>query len=323
MTEAILPESNIHLRPLKPGLEASHPTMKTMRNPRRQVPAALALILSFVSSSCLISRRSILRNGKPATASQPLRSSTRDGLNSRIANLYNAINSFQATVEMTPSVGSVYKGEITEIKDVHAYVLFAKPARIRIIGQLPVVRTKAFDMVSNGTDFKVHLVSKNLFVEGSNQAPAVSSNKLENLRPDALLSSMLIRPDDTASETAVLEDATDEDSALYILHFIRKRADGQIFMGRNVWFDRLDLSIVRQKVFDDTGATVSDTRYSKWMPYNGVMFPAHIDINRPVDGYGVVMDVLEMKMNLPMTDDKFVLNQPEGTKLQAIGGGTK
>jgi outer membrane lipoprotein-sorting protein len=297
--------------------------MKTMRKPRRQVPAALALILSLFSSSCLISRRAILRNGKPATASQPLRSSTRDGLNSRIANLYNAINSFQATVEMTPSVGSVYKGEITEIKDVHAFVLFNKPARIRIIGQLPVVRTKAFDMVSNGTDFKVFLVSKNLFLEGSNLAPAVSANKLENLRPDALLSSMLIRPDDTASETALLEDATDEDSALYILHFIRKRADGQIFMGRNVWFDRLDLSILRQKVFDDTGATVSDTRYSKWTNYNGVMYPAHIDINRPVDGYGVVMDVLDMKMNLPMTDDKFVLNQPEGTKLQAIGGGTK
>jgi outer membrane lipoprotein-sorting protein len=297
--------------------------MKTMRKPRRQVPAALALILSLFSSSCLISRRAILRNGKPATASQPLRSSTRDGLNSRIANLYNAINSFQATVEMTPSVGSVYKGEITEIKDVHAFVLFNKPARIRIIGQLPVVRTKAFDMVSNGTDFKVFLVSKNLFLEGSNLAPAVSANKLENLRPDALLSSMLIRPDDTASETAVLEDATDEDSALYIVHFLRKSADGQIFLGRNVWFDRLDLSIVRQKVFDNTGATVSDTRYSKWTNYNGVMFPAHIDINRPVDGYGVVMDVLDMKMNLPMTDDKFVLNQPEGTKLQAIGGGTK
>jgi len=38
--------------------------------------------------------------------------------------------------------------------------LFRKPSDIRIIGQLPVVRTKAFDMVSNGTAFKVYLVSK-------------------------------------------------------------------------------------------------------------------------------------------------------------------
>src|SRR5919198_386098 len=128
-----------------------------MRKLRWHVPAALALIPGLFSSSCLISRRAILRHGKPAGAAQTLLSSTRDGLNSRIANLYNAISSFQATVEMTPSIGSVYKGEITEIKDVRAYVLFRKPAEIRIIGQLPVVRTKAFDMVSDGTDFKVHL----------------------------------------------------------------------------------------------------------------------------------------------------------------------
>ncbi len=38
---------------------------------------------------------------------------------------------------MTPSVGSVYTGHITEITDVHAYVLFRKPADIRIIGQVP------------------------------------------------------------------------------------------------------------------------------------------------------------------------------------------
>ena len=62
-------------------------------------------------------------------------------------------------------------------------------------------------------------------------------------------------------------------------------------IARNVWFDRLDLSIVRQKVLDETGSIVSDTRYSKWMPYNGVKFPAHIDINRPKDGYGLVLDL--------------------------------
>ena len=49
------------------------------------------------------------------------------------------------------------------------------------------------------------------------------------------------------------------------------------------------------------------------------MFPAHIDLNRPKDGYGLVMDVLDMQMNLSLTSDKFELNQPEGTQLQTIG----
>jgi hypothetical protein len=236
----------------------------------------------------------------------------------RIVNLYNSINSFQARVDLTPSLGSVYTGQITEIKDVRAFVLFRKPADIQIIGELPVVRTRAFDMVSDGKNFKLFLVSKNLFIEGSNSAPPTSKNKLENLRPEAFLSSMLIRPAEQG-ETPVLEDATDEDNALYILHFIRQATDGTWIIARNVWFDRLDLTIVRQKVLDKAGAIISDTRYSKWQPYSGVMFPARIDINRPEDGYGLVLDVLDMKMNLALTDNQFSLNQPEGSQLQVIG----
>ena len=49
------------------------------------------------------------------------------------------------------------------------------------------------------------------------------------------------------------------------------------------------------------------------------MFPAHIDINRPKDGYGVVMEVVDMQMNPNLTSDKFDLTQPEGTQLQIIG----
>ncbi len=116
---------------------------------------------------------------------------------------------------------------------------------------------------------------------------------------------MLICPGDPAAEPA-LEDATDEDNAIYILHFIKKGPDGKPMIARNVWFDRLDLTIVRQKVFDPSGsgAIVSDTRYSKWQTYNGVMFPAHIDINRDEDGYGLVLDVTEMKMNIDLGDPR-------------------
>src|SRR5581483_4566931 len=155
--------------------------------------------------------RVIHRPKTQAGKNPTLLTATRDELNNRIASLYTAIRSFQATVDMTPSVGSIYQGQITEYKDVRAFVLFRKPDQIRIIGDLPVVRTKAFDMVSQGGNFRFFLVSKNLFVEGSNEAPATSKNKIENLRPEAFLSSMLIRPAEP-SESTMLEDATDEDN---------------------------------------------------------------------------------------------------------------
>ncbi len=292
--------------------------------PRRLVPAILVILLGLTSSSCIITRRVIVRHHKAVTpgSAPPLLTATRDELNTRIANIYNAIDSFQANVELTPSVGSVYTGQITEIRDVSAFVLFRKPADIRIIGNTPVIGTRAFDMVSDGAQFKLQLVSKNLFIEGANNAPATSKNKLENLRPDAFLSSMLIRPDDPQTESPMLEDFTDEDNAFYILNFVKKAPDGSLMLARTVWFDRLDLTIVRQMVFDPKGEIVSDTRYSKWQVYSGVMFPSHIDINRVQDGYGLVLDIpdmSDMKMNVDLPNDKFVLKQPAGYKLQVIG----
>lgn len=288
-----------------------------MPKPHRHVPVALALILGFLTSSCLYTKRVILRHGKKVTAATApkLLTATRDELNARIAALYD-IHSFQMTADLTPSLGSVYTGEITEFKDVTAFILFRKPAEIRIIGKYPVVGSTAFDMVSDGADFKLWLPHYNLFEIGANSAPRTSKNKFENLRPDDFLSSILIRPLDPATETDASIDLVDEEQALYVLFFLR---NGQPV--RSVWFDRTDnLNVVRQIDWNEAGEQVSDTRYSTWTLYDGVKFPAHIDINRPKDGYGVALQVQAMKMN-PDLDDKFVLTQPEGSQLRELGAG--
>jgi hypothetical protein len=286
-----------------------------MRSLRRDGPVALALILALLTSSCgifsalLFRKKTISRNGKPVTSQQQIITASRDELVARIARIYEAIQSFQMTVNMTPSIGSVYKGEINEIPDCRAFVFFRKSADIRIQAQIPVVRTQAFDMVSNGTDFKFFLNNKNIFFEGANDAPATSKNQYENLRPEAFLNSMLIRPP-SKEESPVLTDLTDSDNALYVLHFILKLPDGQLRASRDVWFDRLDLAIVRQMAFNENGDIKSDTRYNKWQLYNGVSFPAHMDITRPIEAWGVVMDVDKMQMNVPLTDEQFALARP-------------
>jgi hypothetical protein len=295
-----------------------------MRSPRRDGPVALALTLALLTSSCgifsvlLFRKKTITRNGKRVTSAQQIMTASRDELVARIGRIYEAIHSFQMTVEMTPSIGSVYKGEINEIPDCRAFVFFRKPADIRIQAQIPVVRTQAFDMVSNGTDFKFFLNNKNIFFEGANDAPATSKNQYENLRPEAFLNSMLIRPP-SIEESPVLTDLTDSDNALYVLHFIVKLPNGELRASRQVWFDRTDLTIVRQMAFDEKGNIRSDTRYNKWQSYNGVQFPSHMDITRPIEAWGVVMDVEKMRMNEALTDEQFALQRPEGSQLQVIG----
>ena len=302
-----------------------------MRKLRRHVPVALALTFllptACLSSSCGVLKGLLLKprpplthRGKTVNSQQPLLPATLEELIQRIAKTYSAINSFQASVTMTPSVGSVAKGQISDVAaDFRAFILFRKPDNIRIKALTPLVGTPLFDMVSDGTNFRFLMNSKNQFFEGANSAPATSKNKYENLRPAVFLSSMLIMPPDSETETPVITNLTDEESAFYVIHFIRKLPRGDLRVAREVYFDRLDLTITRQIVFDDAGDIVSDTNYAKWMPYGGVLFPSHIEIQRPKDEYGVVMDIVQMEMNKALTDAMFVLTPPEGAQIQVIG----
>src|ERR1051326_105508 len=82
---------------------------------------------------------------------------------------YNAVHDLNAQVNMVPALGSTEKSKITEYKDILAYIIFLKPADIRLIGLYPVVRTKAFDMVSTGDEFKLYVPSRNRFIVGRNE----------------------------------------------------------------------------------------------------------------------------------------------------------
>jgi outer membrane lipoprotein-sorting protein len=276
------------------------------------------MLLGILPNVGCISIR-VHRPVKNGAKGRQLQMANKDQLAERIEKLYNSINSFIATVDMTPSLGSVYQGEITEYKDVRGYILFRKPTEIRIQADYPIVRTTAFDMVSNGTQFKFYLPAKNRFVVGANDTPANSPNKLENLRPEAFLQSLLIRPIDPSKEQSVLIDDTDEDHAVYILLVFGNDAKGNAVPFRSIWFDRVDLSIIRQEIYEPNSNIVSDTRYSDWAVFSGIAFPKTISINRPVDGYGVALDLVDMKMNVPVTDKQFELNQPAGSTLQTIG----
>ena len=278
----------------------------------------LVLCLSVAAlTSCLARRRVITRQG--GAVSQPLVTATQAELLARISQQYDAVHDFQATVDMTPALGSTEKNKVTEFKDVRGFILFRKPADIRIIGLYPVVRNKAFDMVSTGPQFKLYIPAKNRFVVGSNQPSPPSVNKIENLRPQHFLDALLVRPLDPRTEKAVLENFTDEDNAVYILDFLSQKPDGRLLLDRSVWFDRIKLQMVRQLIFDPDGNILTDARYSNWQTYDGVPFPQHIEINRPRDEYAVVLSVVKMDINKGVSSAQFVLEQPEGTTLQVLG----
>ena len=281
---------------------------------RRSVAAVLCF--SFLMTGCLARRRVITRKG--GSPQQALLSSDKETLLKRIEEIYRSIDTLNATVDMVPALGTANKGEITEYKDVRGYVLLRKPDDIRIIGLYPVVRNKAFDMVSSGGKFKVYIPARNRFITGEGEIIHPSKKRLENLRPSHFLTALLVRPLEEG-EQAFLQNLTDEDAATYVLHIVRQGPRGELIPSRAIQFDRLNLALERQIIFDESGNILTDARYRDWENFGNIRFPKEIQINRPRDEYGVVLNVVKLDVNKPLTDEQFALEQPEGTTLQVLG----
>jgi outer membrane lipoprotein-sorting protein len=285
----------------------------------RRFPAAILLLclIPLGLSSCLARRRAFARNGGKPT--QPLLIADRATLVDIVARQYAVIHDFNATVDMVPALGSAEKSKITEYKDVRAFILFRKPGDIRLVGLYPLVRNKAFDMVSDGTNFKLYIPIRNRFLVGRNEIDQPSQNKLENLRPQHFLDALLVRPIDADRDKLLLENFTDEDNAFYVIHVVHANGGGQLQLDRTIWFNRYNLTLARQLIFDAAGNILTDARYTDWRRYDNVVFPKHIEIDRPHDEYAVVIDIVKMDINKGISDDKFALEQPEGTTLQVVG----
>lgn len=283
----------------------------------RSAPILTLLLCLYVlvSTSCLARRRVISRNGG---ARQTLQVADKQALVDRVAETFRAVHDISATVDMTPALGSAEKAKITEYKDVRGYVLFRKSSDIRIIGLYPVVRNKAFDMVSDAEAFKLYIPGRNRFVTGRNEIIEPSANRIENLRPQHFLEALLVRPPGE-NEEAVLQNLTDEETAHYILHLLARGPDGELRLSRSIWFDRGTLALTRQLAFDEAGNILSDARYREWQNWDGVPFPRQVEINRPRDEYAVVLRMVKLDINKGLTDEQFVLEQPAGSTLQVLG----
>jgi Domain of unknown function (DUF4292) len=185
------------------------------------------------------------------------------------------------------------------------------------------VRTTAFDMVSNGQEFKVWIPPKNRFVVGRNAVQTHADDPMENIRPQDIYEALLIRPVDPENEIAVLENSFEilhdskghrvlqED---YELVVIRKGEQGWA-LSRKIVFSRTDLQPHRQYLYDEQGKLATDARYANYKDYDGVSFPSRIEIFRPQEEYDITLNMLKLEMNKPLRDDQFALEQPPGAEV--------
>src|SRR5712671_4925501 len=117
------------------------------------------LLCLFPLGGCLFRSHSVERKVSTAV----LKEATKDELIGIINREAAKIQTLNATVDISPAVGGSKKGKVTEYQEIRGYILVRKPAMLRMIGLFPIVRNRAFDMVSDGRDFKLWIPPKNRF----------------------------------------------------------------------------------------------------------------------------------------------------------------
>jgi len=280
--------------------------------------AGFLLLAVFPLSGCLFHTHRVEQN--PTIA---LKAATKPELLNYINSQAGKIQSMQATVDIDTSVGGAKKGKVTEYQQIRGYVLARKPTMLRMIGLLPIIRNTAFDMVSDGQEFKVSIPPKNRFVVGRNDLVTPNPQQpLENLRPQVIYDALLLREIDQ-DEKAFLENGTETvtldknhryEQADYVIDVIRTRGE-DTWLSRKIVFSRLDLLPNRQLIYDENGTLVTDAHYSDYKDYNAVLFPSRIEIWRPEEEYRITLTMVKLTMNLALGNEKFALQQPPGAQV--------
>ena len=284
------------------------------------------LILAVLSTAgCVFRTRPV----EDQYSKAPLKQSTQQGLIDSVNHQAEAIQSLKATVDIDSSSGGLKKGHVTDYKEIRGYVLARKPGALHMVGLMPIVRTTAFDMVSDGRDFKLWIPPRNRFVVGKNEVETPNTDQpMENIRPQNIYEALLIRHIDPDTEIAVREDGYEtlhdakghrvlqDDYELTVIRRFEKGCTQNCadhpWLERKIIFGRIDLKPHRQIIYSDDGKVATDAHYAEYKDYDGFSFPSRIEIYRPQEEFDITLNMLKVDINQPLKDDQFVLEQPSG-----------
>lgn len=290
--------------------------------------AARVLLLSIlvISFSGCLTRTRVLERRQVNTSN--LLTANLAQLVERIDADARKIQTLNATVEIATSVGGAKKGKVTEYQQIKGYILEKDPDMLRVIGLFPIVRNRAFDMVSDGKTFKLSIPPMNRFIEGpAEESSQPSTNTLENLRPSVFFDSLLlheIRPDEVPvleQATEIVPDSNNKKKSWeipdYVVDVIRHEGNSW-YLQRRITFERTDLKPHHQMIYDRSGVLATEATYENFSDFSGISFPTEIVINRPKEEYSIQLTIEKIDINKPLTDDQFALTQPPGAQVKVL-----
>ena len=296
---------------------------------------ALLLPLALTFTGCLgVRTRSV---GKTVIAPHIL-DATLDQLVAQMDVRYKAIQTLNASVDVTASTGGEHEGQVKEIPTFAGYIFLRKPSDLRVLLLLPVIRSRALDMVSDGTTFKLLIPPRSRAVEGSDAridppfeepgqaVPQASS--LDSLRPNIVRDALLVPPLAagefvTLTEHAhIMVPASGHKEAIeepdYDVTVLRERTGRQLERVRVIHIGRTTLEPYGQDIYDHHGRIVTQIAYSKYQKSGETDFPMNILIRRPVDEYTLNISFTKLQLNPKLDDEQFLLKIPDNIPIQKM-----
>lgn len=291
---------------------------------KNRYSALLLLLLLPFTNGCLVHTRRIQQAKMPSV----VMTATAEDLVKAINDQCNRIQSLSASVEFQATVGGPKNGKEKTYTSFNGYILLRKPESLRVIGLVPVLHTRAFDMASNGQTFKLWIPHENKVFEGPNTVTKESPNTLENFRPNVFSDSLLInciQPDDLVTLTSSTSTQLDPQTkklvvrADYELSVLRRKPNSQeLIPERVIHFDRTDLRPYEQDIYDAKGAIQTQAIYGPDQKFGPVEFPGTITIKRPLEEYQIVVTFQKLRTNLTLNNDQFELKTPSSATVKEL-----
>ena len=292
----------------------------------QRLACLLVLAITPMLSGCFIfytTRR--LPVPKPPAITQ---NATPEELVGQLNRRWDELHSMTAKVEIQASVLKTEKGEATDYRTFGGNILFSKPDKLRVLGRVPVVGLKMFDMASDGKTFTLYVPSKNIAYKGSNKVTKRSPNQLENLRPDFFLDALVVQGLDLDDYYSVTTDSeTVEDAAKKHLYFVPEyvlsitrhiAGSHQDKPVRVITFHRDDLLPYEQDMYDKDGNPETHVTYSNYQDFGSGKYPSTVTIKRPQENSQIVLMVEAVTINVDLPPDQFVVEIPPETEIKHL-----
>ena len=256
------------------------------------------------------------------------KTSSVEELEAGLSERYAAVHTMNASVLVTATTGGGKEGQEKTYTSFRGYIFVRKPSDLRVILQLPVIRSKAMDMVSDGKTFTLVIPPRNRAITGTNEVTKPSKNGLENLRPAVFLDSLLIPGLGTdeyvalTKSTHVLEAAKGRkpeiDEPDYDLAIYKVSNDHLLRQERTVHISRVTNLPYQQDVFDAQGQIVTQATYANYAEAGTTQFPRLITIARPLDEYSLRIEITKLTLNEQFPADQFELKVPPEMKVERL-----